>query len=334
MELFRQREVWLSVKQTWNPFRFLKEERIARLDRLDITAPSDIAVLRKKSDPDQTIIKIPKGYHCQEPISIVIRRQKNKIGVNHLRIIALPKSTALIVILEQDDNGDQSPSFGSQIIDIQCQPESKLTIQSSVRFQSVQDEWIQKNATVESRAKLFLSDVCIGKGIIDNTITVRAKDHSHVNLNIGCVGFQKAISSTRAHVNLSGEEASCLLSMRMALMDCSKSIAHGLIHIERGSSGAKAKQEEHGLILDEGAECDPIPVLAIDHHDVECFHASTVSSIDPDQSFYLASRGIDVRKAEELFILGFLSPVIEKHARRENIFQSLSQIAKQRRHVQ
>ena len=58
------------------------------------------------------------------------------------------------------------------------------------------------------------------------------------------------------------------------------------------------------------AHGDANPILLIDENDVIAGHAASVGPVDPEQMYYLVSRGIPQSQAERLVIRGYLSPVI------------------------
>jgi Fe-S cluster assembly protein SufD len=45
---------------------------------------------------------------------------------------------------------------------------------------------------------------------------------------------------------------------------------------------------------------------------VRCTHGATVGKIDPDQVFYLLSRGIPRAEAERLVVEGFFDPIMQR----------------------
>jgi Fe-S cluster assembly protein SufD len=46
--------------------------------------------------------------------------------------------------------------------------------------------------------------------------------------------------------------------------------------------------------------------------DVRCTHGATVGKIDPDELFYLRSRGIKLPDAERLIVEGFFDPIMQR----------------------
>lgn len=85
---------------------------------------------------------------------------------------------------------------------------------------------------------------------------------------------------------------------------------NGIGHIIRGAKGADAQQESRVLMLSDKARSDANPILLIDENDVTAGHAASIGQVDPEDMYYLMSRGIDQDTAERLVIRGFLGTVI------------------------
>lgn len=81
----------------------------------------------------------------------------------------------------------------------------------------------------------------------------------------------------------------------------------GRIVVEKGCPGVNSFLTEKILLLSDGAKAEAIPDLEIESDDVKCSHAATVSHVPEEQVFYLMSRGVSRKKAEELIVSGFLS---------------------------
>jgi Fe-S cluster assembly protein SufD len=56
---------------------------------------------------------------------------------------------------------------------------------------------------------------------------------------------------------------------------------------------------------------ESVPNLEIENNDVRCSHASAVGPVDPDQRFYLESRGVPTRAAERLIVGGFFDDALD-----------------------
>ncbi|HEV8692355.1 MAG TPA: SufD family Fe-S cluster assembly protein, partial [Ideonella sp.] len=63
-------------------------------------------------------------------------------------------------------------------------------------------------------------------------------------------------------------------------------------------------------LLSDHAEVDTKPQLEIYADDVKCSHGATVGQLDPEQIFYLRSRGVDDASARALLTFAFAEEVI------------------------
>ncbi|MBP2097974.1 Fe-S cluster assembly protein SufD [Enterococcus rivorum] len=85
---------------------------------------------------------------------------------------------------------------------------------------------------------------------------------------------------------------------------------NGIGHILKGAKGADAQQESRVLMLSDKARGDANPILLIDENEVTAGHAASVGRVDPEEMYYLMSRGLRKEDAERLVIRGFLGSVI------------------------
>ncbi len=102
------------------------------------------------------------------------------------------------------------------------------------------------------------------------------------------------------------------LLFKGAVQDEARSVYTGLIKVRPHARGTNAFQTNRNLTLGEGAWAESVPNLEIETNDVRCSHASTVGPIDPEQRFYLESRGLPTPIAERLIVLGFFDEVLEQ----------------------
>jgi len=84
----------------------------------------------------------------------------------------------------------------------------------------------------------------------------------------------------------------------------------GLIRIEEEARNTEAFQTNRNLLLTDKAHADAIPELEILNEEVSCSHGATVAPVDPDQLFYLQSRGLNPDEAVRLVVRGFLEKTL------------------------
>ncbi|HXA41729.1 MAG TPA: Fe-S cluster assembly protein SufD [Candidatus Solibacter sp.] len=104
------------------------------------------------------------------------------------------------------------------------------------------------------------------------------------------------------------------LLVKGALRDEAVSVYSGLIKIRKDAQHSDAYQANRSLILSPKAKADSIPKLEIEANDVRCTHGATMGQVDPDQLFYLQSRGFSLDEAQNTLVHGFFQPVIDRIA--------------------
>lgn len=102
------------------------------------------------------------------------------------------------------------------------------------------------------------------------------------------------------------------LDFKVVLCDRARSAYTGLIRIEPEAPASEAYQENRNLVLGDEAKATSIPELEILTDDVRCTHGATVGSLDPNEVFYLRSRGLDRAEATRLIVEGFIEPAASR----------------------
>jgi len=102
------------------------------------------------------------------------------------------------------------------------------------------------------------------------------------------------------------------LAFRGVLQGRSTAVWKGNIIVDPGAQKTDAFQESRNLLISRRAHADAIPGLEIQANDVRCTHAAAVAQVDPEQLFYLRSRGLREDVAKRLVIEGFLAALVER----------------------
>lgn len=100
--------------------------------------------------------------------------------------------------------------------------------------------------------------------------------------------------------------------IRSAQFDKSIVDYRGVLVIKPGAQITDSYLAHHTLMLSKNAKTYTIPSLEIEADDVKAGHAATMGKVDEDLLFYLQSRGIDKRQAEEMLIQSFMETDLEK----------------------
>ena len=91
-----------------------------------------------------------------------------------------------------------------------------------------------------------------------------------------------------------------------------RAVFNGKVFVREGAQKTDAMQTNKNLLLSDKARIDTKPQLEIFADDVKCAHGAAVGQIDPEELFYLETRGINPELGRNLLTYGFAEEVIEK----------------------
>lgn len=86
---------------------------------------------------------------------------------------------------------------------------------------------------------------------------------------------------------------------------------YGKIIVAQDAQRTEAYQENHNILLTDGAKVDTKPQLEIYADDVKCSHGATIGRLNEEEQFYMRSRGITLEDAKVLQMISFIAPVLE-----------------------
>jgi Fe-S cluster assembly protein SufD len=115
------------------------------------------------------------------------------------------------------------------------------------------------------------------------------------------------------------------LLFKNALYDKAKTIFAGLIRVDPNAHRTDAYQKVRNLLLSDQAESNSLPGLEILADQVRCSHGATTGEIEPEELFYLNSRGIPKKDSLRLITHGFLNEILDRlpDAQMRSHFQTL-----------
>ncbi len=280
------------------------DEPVAFAGSTDVFADANSAFA-----PDPVVIRIPAGVLVETPI--VVDHQVVRDGAATFpQLLVAVGADADVSIIEVVRSTDVSGL---------CVPVTRFVVGDAarVRYQQIQilgdrlwqigmlDVEVGAQATFEgglaamggSYARLRTDCRLTGRGATGNLSAIYFGDHDQT---LDFRTFQHHI----------GRDTQSNLLFKGVVDDEATSIYTGLIRVGKEAAGTVAFQTNRTIKLSTEAWAESVPNLEIENNDVRCSHASTVSPVDPEQRFYLESRGVPTTVAERLIVEGFLADVI------------------------
>ena len=124
------------------------------------------------------------------------------------------------------------------------------------------------------------------------------------------IGKDTLVDTTTDTLHLSPDTTSNQI-VRGVIDERARGVFQGKIHIAPMAVGVEGHQVHKALLLSDEAAVDVKPELEIFADDVKCSHGATSGDLDPNEIFYLCSRGIDEKNARRILTSAFLKTAFE-----------------------
>jgi Fe-S cluster assembly scaffold protein SufB len=92
----------------------------------------------------------------------------------------------------------------------------------------------------------------------------------------------------------------------------SRASYEGLIHIVPKAPEVDTYLQTHQMLLSPKAKGDAIPSLIVEVDNVKASHGGTVGELDPEQIFYMMTRGIPRAEAVRVLVEGYFEEVVQR----------------------
>lgn len=257
---------------------------------------------------------VPAGVKVAAPIhSILWGDGRQTANFSHLLVVLDEGASVTFVHESASSDQDNVPGFHDGIVEI------KLDAGADLKFVELQS-WGKNIYNINNERVILNRDSNIDwiSGALGSKLT---KNFSDIDLigqgsSAKISGFYFADGDQHfdhdSQQNHMAPNTTSDLLFKGAVKDHSRSIWQGMIHVDPVAQKTDGYQANRNLILSPDARADSIPGLEILANDVRCSHGATVGKIDPEQIFYLKSRGIHQNEAVQLIVEGFFEPIMQR----------------------
>jgi Fe-S cluster assembly protein SufD len=287
----------------------LREHFMAQPQKL---GSAKFAALHEAFVQDGAFIHVPRGVEVDRPI-IVVHAASGAGGAVFPHTLVIAEDNARVTVVDYFVSEDASRLFACGANDLYAGHGAKIAY-AAAQCWSLEALSLQFNSTIVRRdARVQSLNVHLG---------ARQARHESLSQLQAPGGFSEMLAVTVASGSREFDQRTLQIHQapntksdllyKNALLDKSRTIFSGLIIVDPDAQKTDAYQSNRNLMLSDDAESNSLPGLEIQANDVRCTHGATSSRIDPEQEFYLKSRGIPQEAANELLIFGFFEEVLNR----------------------
>jgi len=143
------------------------------------------------------------------------------------------------------------------------------------------------NASVELQGE---SSACDVSGVTVAAAQQQLDLHTLIHHRVpGC-------NSNQRQRNIAGGNGECIFK--------------GAICVDKVAQQTESSQICRSLLLSKKSQVKAMPCLQIQADDVSCSHGATISELDPQEVFYLTSRGLDPKQARNLLLMAYPQDIV------------------------
>ena len=169
-----------------------------------------------------------------------------------------------------------------------------------------------KKKIICGNGSVLRREVFFAKGILSGVQTrIYLDDGAEASDTEVFIGDDKQEIRADTEIYHKGAGSKGNILVKGVLMDSAVFNSNAMLYIDERAQQTDTFLAEHVLLLSKNAKANIIPSLEIKANDVKASHAVSVSQIDNEQAFYLATRGLSDVEARKMIVLGFMKGAVD-----------------------
>ena len=244
-------------------------------------------------------------------LKIVHRFTKSYAIINY-RIVLFNQANRHSTIYESFEGKLVQNSFIMYGYDMHIAPDSSFRV---VKLQTLQNQNYSMLAShkinVEKNGSCIFKSFDLGGDHALQLIKVELDEYAHIDAQHLLYLNSDAKRGTVSQIIHKGQYSTSNQEAKNILDGASRGIFDALIKVEHSAKYTKAIQNSKAILLHEKAYMVSKPQLEIYIDELEASHGSTTGQLDPQQLFYLQSRGIPAIEARKMLVIAFANTMME-----------------------
>lgn len=261
-----------------------------------------------------SLVYIPKGVRLESPVEVITWAEGGRPGLFPRTLVVLEEEAHVSLLETWGSSPGGEPMLVAGAVEIVAAAHSRLDYASIQRWDAAVTAFVNRRAVLDHDSQVDWALGEFGSGLTRAEFEAQLQGRGASSHSV-LVFF----ASQQQHLDLlnvmthHGTHTESDIVARGVLGGQARGIYRAITHIRSGARQSGSWQKGNILVLSADARADANPTVVVEENDVlRAGHAATVGKVDPEQLFYLMSRGLPERVAIRLMVEGFLQPVLEK----------------------
>ncbi|MDT2823347.1 Fe-S cluster assembly protein SufD [Vagococcus lutrae] len=256
---------------------------------------------------------VPQNVAIEEPVEALFYQDShaNTNFVKHVLIVAEENSEVSYLERFQTVGEGTEKATANIVVEVIAKQGAKVKFAAIDQLGEHVTTYINRRANVGRDASVDWAIGIMNDGnVVADFDSDLVGEGSHSEVKAVAISAGRQTQGIDTRVTNSGRHSVGHILQHGVIRERGTLTFNGIGHILKGAVGADAQQESRVLMLSDQARGDANPILLIDENEVTAGHAASVGRVDPEEMYYLMSRGLEKTEAERLVIRGFLGSVL------------------------
>lgn len=254
---------------------------------------------------------IPKNVVLEEPVEALFYQNGTSHFFHHVLIVAEENSQFSYLERFLSDESNTTPVSANIVVEVIAKSGAQVKFSAVDRLGKNLTTYLNRRGYLMRDAMVDWAIGVMNEGnVVADFDTDLVGDGAHSEIKVVAISGGEQVQAIDTRVTNFGKSSIGHILQHGVIRGHGTLVFNGIGHIIKGAKGADAQQESRILMLSDGARGDANPILLIDENEVTAGHAASVGRVDPDEMYYLMSRGLHKEEAERLVIRGFLGSVL------------------------
>jgi Fe-S cluster assembly protein SufD len=279
---------------------------IAKVLGQQLRAQNAFVALNSAFMTDGAFIRIPPGFAAELPIFVVYLASAEGT-TSFPRTVVWAGEGSQATIIEVHLGAAGHATLSNVATEILLEPRANLT-HHSIQKSSSTGFHIGHLAVTQKAGSVFSgSSLALAGRLVRNGLDVLLSEEN-CTCNLGGLYLASGTSHIDNHTTIdhSAPRSTSREVYKGVVGDRGRAVFSGRIVVRPGAQQTDARQTNRNIVLSDGAVVHSKPHLEIFANDVKCSHGATTGRLNADALFYLRSRGIGEKEANQLLIRAFM----------------------------
>ncbi|MBQ8085836.1 MAG: SufD family Fe-S cluster assembly protein [Lachnospiraceae bacterium] len=267
---------------------------------------ADVDKLMELTKTGADIYTVENAYHSDNPILLHynFNDEDNVLTNTFIHAKEGSESTFIMYYTTDDLNADKNYAgfVGNQ---------TRVYLEKNAKVHLIKVQMLDKGFTFfddiggfsESDSSFEVTKLELGAGnVYDGLNEAQMGYRSDFKVNYGYIGLPETVCDINYNDVFWGKKSNGVMKFSEALIGNAKKTFRGTVDFRAGCRGASGDEQEDVLLFGDDIVNKTIPLILGEEEEVEGRHAATIGKLSDDMLFYMQTRGIDRKKAEELMV--------------------------------